>query len=70
MMELRLSREPLQKNPSCAYCGNVFNQKGINLQLVLPDKTIDFPICQACSEMVTTFEASLDLDQGYARIKR
>ncbi len=70
MMELKLSREPLQKNPSCAYCGNVFNKKGINLELILENKVIDFPICPACFEMVTTFEASLDLDQGYARIKR
>ena len=30
MMELKLSKEPLIKNPSCAYCGKVFNSKGVS----------------------------------------
>lgn len=70
MTELRLSREPLQKNPSCAYCGKVFNQRGINLQLILDHRIIDFPICQPCSDRIATFEATLDTEQGYVRIKR
>ena len=31
MMEFTLSKKPLQNNPSCAYCGNVFKDKGISL---------------------------------------
>ena len=70
MMELKLSRKPLQKNPSCVYCGKVFNQNGVSLQLQVDHKVIDFPLCQQCFEMVPHLEATVNLEQGYVRIKR
>ncbi len=70
MMEFTLSRKPLAKNLSCAYCGKVFNEKGVTLQLIVDHKTIHFPICQPCFEMVPQFEAAVDLETGYARVKR
>ncbi len=70
MMEFTLSRTPLAKNPSCAYCGRVFNEKGITLQLVVDHKVIPFPICQPCFEMVPQFEADVDAETGFARVKR
>jgi len=70
MLELKLSKKPLGKNPSCAYCGRVFNDKGLDLQLEIDHKVIDFPICQPCFETVPRFEAWVNLEQGFARIKR
>jgi len=70
MMEFILSRKPLAKNPSCAYCGKVFNEKGVTLQLIVDQKTIPFPICQPCFEMVPQFEVAVDLEAEFARIKR
>ena len=70
MMDLRLSRMPLQKNPSCAYCGKVFNEKGVSLQLKIDQKVIDFPICQPCFDLLPIFEATVNVEQGYARVKR
>jgi len=69
-MELKLSREPLITNPNCAYCGKVFNKKGLNLQLQIDHKAIHFPICQSCFEMVPLFEATVNLESGVARINR
>ena len=70
MMELTLSRAPLQDNPSCAYCGKVFNDRGFSLQLQVDHKVIDFPICQPCFEMVPRFQATVNLETGVARMKR
>jgi len=70
MMELKLSRKPLVQNPSCAYCGNVFSKNGLTLQLEADHKMVNFPICQRCFEMVPLFEATVDLQGGFARVKR
>ena len=70
MIEFKLSRKPLQKNPSCAYCGKVFNQNGVSLQLQVDHKVIDFPVCQPCFEMGSPLKAAVDLEQGVARVKR
>ncbi|MDI6756187.1 MAG: hypothetical protein QME78_17580 [Thermodesulfobacteriota bacterium] len=70
MMELKLSKEPLLKNPNCAYCGKVFNEKGISLQLEVDHKAIHLPICQPCFEMVPRFEATVNPEHGFARINR
>jgi len=70
MMELKLSKNPLLQNPSCAYCGNVFSKNGITLQLETDHKVVNFPICQRCFEMVPLFEATVNLEQGFARVKR
>ena len=70
MMEFTLSKEPLQKNPNCAYCGKVFNDKGLSLQIHVDQKVIDFPICQPCFDMVPLFQAAVNLETGYARLKR
>jgi hypothetical protein len=70
MMEFKLSKEPLLKNPSCAYCGKVFNKKGVSLQLGVDHKVINFPICQPCFEAVPLFEATVNLEDEFARIKR
>jgi hypothetical protein len=70
MMALKLSRKPLLQNPSCAYCGKIFNKNVVSLQLAVDHKVIDFPICQPCFEMVPLFEATVNLEQGFARVKR
>jgi hypothetical protein len=70
MMGFKLCKEPLQKNPSCAYCGKVFNKKGVSLQLEVDRKVIHFPICQPCFEMVPCFEATVNLENEFARINR
>ncbi len=70
MMEFTLSKRPLLKNPSCAYCGKVFNQYGVSLQIRVDHKIIDFPLCQHCFEIVPLFEATVNPEQGYARVKR
>ena len=70
MMELKLSKKPLGQNSNCAYCGNVFNRNGVTLQLSADHKIINFPICQRCFEMVPLFEATVDLEGGFARVKR
>ena len=70
MMEFTLSKNPLHHNPSCAYCGKVFNDKGLNLQIQVDHQVIDFPICQLCFDMVPRFQADVDLETGYARVKR
>jgi hypothetical protein len=70
MMELKLSKKPLLQNPSCAYCGNVFNKSGLTLQMEVDHKVINFPLCQRCFEMVPLFEATVDLEGGFARLKR
>ena len=70
MMELRLSRNPLLQNPSCAYCGKVFNKNGVSLQLEVDHQVIDFPICQPCFEAVPSFEATVNLENEFARIHR
>ena len=69
-MEFALSRKPLLKNPSCAYCGKVFNEKGLSLQMKVDQKVVHFPICQSCFELVPLFEATVNLEQGFARVKR
>jgi len=70
MMEFTLSKKPIQSNPNCAYCGKVFNDKGLSLQIQVDHRVIDFPICQPCFEMVPRFEATVNLETGYARVKR
>jgi hypothetical protein len=70
MMDLKLSKKPLLQNPSCAYCGKIFNKNGVSLQLAVDHKVIDFPICQPCFEMVPLFEATVNVEQGFARVKR
>ena len=70
MMEFTLSREPLKNNPNCAYCGRVFNDKGLNLQIQVDQRVIDFSICQPCFDMVLRFQADVDLETGYARVRR
>jgi hypothetical protein len=69
-MELKLSKRPLLQNPSCAYCGKVFNKEGVNLQVEVDHKVINFPICQPCFEIVPLFEANVNLELGFARVKR
>jgi hypothetical protein len=70
MMELKLSQKPLMKNPSCASCGKVFREKGVNLQIEVDHKSIHFPICQPCFDLIPLFEATVNLEQGFARVKR
>ena len=70
MVEFKLSKEPITKNPNCAYCGRVFNEKGISLQLAIDKKIIHFPLCQRCFEAIPSFEATVNLEQGFARINR
>jgi len=70
MMHLTLSRKPLMPNLNCAYCGKVFNKNGLSLQLEVDYKVIHLPICQPCFEMVPQFEATVNLEQAVARIKR
>jgi hypothetical protein len=60
----------LQKNPSCAYCGKVFNQNGVSLQLQVDHKVIHFSVCQPCFEMGSPLKVAVDLEQGVARVKR
>ena len=70
MMEFTLSKKPLQNNPSCAYCGKVFTEKGLSLQIQVDHKVIDFPICQPCFEWVPRFQATVNTETGFARLKR
>ncbi len=70
MMECMLSKEPLLKNPSCAYCGKVFNKKGVSLRLAVDRKVIHLPICQSCFETVPLFQATVNLENEFARINR
>jgi hypothetical protein len=70
MMEFALSKKPLQNNPSCAYCGKVFNEKGLTLQLRVDSKSVDFPLCQPCFDLLPALQATVNLETGSARIKR
>jgi len=70
MMVFTLSKKPLRKNANCAYCGRIFNDKGLSLQIRVDQKVIDLPICQACFDMVPQFQASINLETGYARLER
>lgn len=70
MMEFTLSKKPLHNNPNCAYCGRVFNDKGLHLQFHVDNRVIDFPICQPCFDMVPLFQADVNLETGYARVNR
>ena len=70
MMEFTLSRKPFQNNPSCAYCGKVFNEKGISLQIRMDHRVIDFPICQSCFDIIPSFQAIVNTETGFARAKR
>ncbi|HSR11708.1 MAG TPA: hypothetical protein VLS90_09710 [Thermodesulfobacteriota bacterium] len=69
-MEFTLSRNPLHPNTSCAHCGRVFQEKGVSLQIREDRKVVDFPICQPCFEAVARFEAVLNMEEGYARVRR
>jgi len=69
-MEITLSKKPLQHNPNCAYCGKVFNDGGLSLQIQIDHREIDFPICQPCFDTIPLFQADLNLETGYARVKR
>ncbi len=69
-MELTVSRNPLKNNPSCAHCGKVFNKNGFTLQMEVDHKLIDLPICPSCFDLLPRFEATVNLEQGYARFKR
>lgn len=70
MMDFTLSKKPLQNNPSCAYCGRVFNDKGLHLQIQVDHRVIAFPICQPCFDTVPLFQADVNLETGFARVKR
>jgi hypothetical protein len=70
MMELKLSKKSLLKNPNCAYCGKVFNEKGLSLRLQADHKVVDFPLCQPCFEKIPLIEATVNLEQCVARVKR
>lgn len=70
MMDLRISKQPLMKNANCASCGRVFNEKGVSLEIEVDHKSIHFPICQSCFDLIPLFEATVNLEQGYARMKR
>jgi hypothetical protein len=70
MMEFTLSKKPLQNNPSCAYCGKVFNEKGLTLQLRVDHASVDFPLCQPCFESMPRLQATVNLETASARIKR
>jgi hypothetical protein len=70
MMEFTLSKKPLQNNPSCAYCGKVFNEKGLSLQIQVDHKAVDFSLCQACFDQLPRLQATVNLENGSARIKR
>ncbi len=70
MMEFTLSKKPLHNNPSCAYCGRVFNEKGLNLQIRMDRKVVDFPLCQPCFDQLPRLQATVNLETGAARIKR
>lgn len=69
-MEVIISKDPLQKNPNCAYCGRVFNAQGLTLQIQVDHKKIDLPICRPCFETVPRFEATVNVDYESARVKR
>jgi hypothetical protein len=69
-MDFKLSKNPLLKNPNCASCGKVFNEKGLSLQIQIDHKSIHFPICQSCFDLMPLFEADINLEQGHARMKR
>ena len=70
MMEFTLSKKPLQNNPSCAYCGKVFNEKGLTLQLRVDSRSVEFPLCQPCFDRAPRLQASVNLETGSARIQR
>jgi len=70
MMEFILSKKPLQNNANCAHCGKVFNDKGISLRIQMDHRVIDFPICQPCFEIIPRFQATINWETGYARLKR
>ncbi len=69
-MEFTLSKKPLQENPSCASCGRVFQEKGLTLRLEYDHRVIDFPLCQPCFDLIPLFQAVVNLENGYARMKR
>jgi hypothetical protein len=69
-MELTVSKNPLKNNSNCAYCGKVFSKNGFSLQLEVDHKMIDLPICPSCFDRIPRFEATVNLEQGYARLKR
>ncbi|MCX5906833.1 MAG: hypothetical protein NTY64_06520 [Deltaproteobacteria bacterium] len=70
MMELKISKQPRMKNPSCAYCGRTFREKGLNLELVEGERSIHLPLCPSCFDLLPEFEATVDLEHGYMRLKR
>ncbi len=70
MRELKISKTPLTRNPSCASCGRVFNEKGLNLALEIDRREIHFPICPSCFEAIPLFEADVYPEQGTIRLKR
>jgi hypothetical protein len=69
-MEFTLSKKPFRDNPSCAYCGKVFNEKGLSLQIQVDHKVVDFPLCQPCFDQLPRLQATVNLEIGSARIKR
>jgi len=70
MMELKISKTPLARNPNCASCGRVFNEKGLNLALEFDHREIHLPICPSCFEAIPFFEAEVYPEQGIIRLKR
>lgn len=70
MLEFTLSKKPLQNNPSCAYCGRVFNEKGLSLQIQVDRKIVDFSLCQPCFDQLPRLQATVNLENRSARIKR
>ncbi len=70
MMDLKISKNPLMKNPSCAYCGRTFREKGFHLEMEAGERSVHLPICPSCFELLPEFEATVDLANGYIRLKR
>lgn len=70
MMDLKISRNPLMKNPSCAYCGRTFREKGLHMEMRAGERSVQLPICPSCFELFPEFEATADLEMGIIRLKR
>jgi hypothetical protein len=48
----------------------VFNEKGLSLQIQVDHKVVDFPLCQRCFDQMPRLQATVNLENGSARVKR
>jgi hypothetical protein len=48
----------------------VFNEKGLSLQIQVDHKVVDFPLCQPCFDQLPRLQATVNLENGSARVKR